>query len=67
MNITNQKGRASACPICHRPVARRPENLAFPFCCERCRLIDLGKWLSEEYVVSEPSQQPPGPGKDGSG
>lgn len=25
-----------------------------PFCSERCKLIDLGKWLGEEYRVSEP-------------
>jgi endogenous inhibitor of DNA gyrase (YacG/DUF329 family) len=23
-------------------------------CSERCRLIDLGNWASEKYVVSEP-------------
>jgi endogenous inhibitor of DNA gyrase (YacG/DUF329 family) len=23
----------------------------FPFCSDRCRLIDLGRWLGEEYVV----------------
>jgi endogenous inhibitor of DNA gyrase (YacG/DUF329 family) len=26
----------------------------FPFCSERCRLIDLGKWASGAYVVSSP-------------
>jgi hypothetical protein len=26
----------------------------FPFCSERCRLLDLGAWASEKYVVSEP-------------
>ena len=25
-----------------------------PFCCNRCKLVDLGKWLGEEYRVSEP-------------
>jgi endogenous inhibitor of DNA gyrase (YacG/DUF329 family) len=25
-----------------------------PFCSDRCKLIDLGKWLGEEYKVSEP-------------
>lgn len=40
------------CPICKTPVTR--ENEDFPFCSERCRLIDLGKWSSEEYVVSTP-------------
>jgi endogenous inhibitor of DNA gyrase (YacG/DUF329 family) len=23
----------------------------FPFCCERCRLIDLGRWIDGKYVV----------------
>jgi endogenous inhibitor of DNA gyrase (YacG/DUF329 family) len=26
----------------------------FPFCSERCRLLDLGNWASEKYAVSEP-------------
>jgi len=26
----------------------------FPFCSERCRLLDLGAWAAEKYVVSEP-------------
>jgi hypothetical protein len=25
-----------------------------PFCSRRCKLIDLGKWLGEEHVISEP-------------
>ena len=37
------------CHICKREVAPRRENPAFPFCSERCKLIDLGKWLGEEY------------------
>jgi endogenous inhibitor of DNA gyrase (YacG/DUF329 family) len=40
------------CPICRKPVDR--ENPEFPFCSDRCRLIDLGKWSSEEYVISTP-------------
>ncbi len=41
------------CPICRKPVdsAIHPD---FPFCSERCRLLDLGNWASEKYVVSEP-------------
>jgi endogenous inhibitor of DNA gyrase (YacG/DUF329 family) len=27
-------------------------NRAFPFCSDRCRLIDLGKWLGEEYRIA---------------
>jgi endogenous inhibitor of DNA gyrase (YacG/DUF329 family) len=25
-----------------------------PFCSARCKMIDLGKWMGEEYRVSEP-------------
>jgi len=40
------------CPTCKKPVQR--SNSDFPFCSERCRLIDLGKWASGEYVISSP-------------
>lgn len=40
------------CPTCKSPVkSTAPE---FPFCSERCRLIDLGRWASGAYVVSTP-------------
>lgn len=44
------------CPICKKDV--KQEDPAFPFCSERCRLIDLGKWSSEEYVISTPAKPP---------
>jgi endogenous inhibitor of DNA gyrase (YacG/DUF329 family) len=31
-----------------------------PFCCERCKLIDLGAWASEKYVVSTPIESSAG-------
>ncbi len=40
-----------SCPICGKPVAPRDANPAFPFCSDRCKLVDLGKWLGEEYRV----------------
>lgn len=39
------------CPICDKDVAPRPGNPAFPFCSPRCKTIDLGKWLNEEYRI----------------
>jgi endogenous inhibitor of DNA gyrase (YacG/DUF329 family) len=27
-----------------------------PFCSERCRIIDLGNWASEKYVISTPAR-----------
>lgn len=28
-----------------------------PFCSERCKLIDLGNWASERYVITTPLKQ----------
>ncbi len=42
------------CPTCKKPVKRTDPE--FPFCSPRCRLIDLGKWASGEYVISSPVQ-----------
>ncbi len=39
------------CPICKKPAAPRADNPSFPFCSPRCRTVDLGKWLNEEYRV----------------
>ena len=39
------------CPICGAESKPRSENPAFPFCCPRCKTIDLGKWINEEYRV----------------
>lgn len=38
------------CPTCRKIVLRT--DAEFPFCSERCRLIDLGKWASGAYVIS---------------
>ena len=41
------------CPICKKPAkAGSPD---FPFCSERCRKIDLGKWASGAYVIASPA------------
>jgi len=42
------------CAICRKPVLPRAENRSFPFCSDRCRLIDLSKWLGEEYRIAGP-------------
>lgn len=43
------------CPICRCVVAYHDnKEVPFrPFCSKRCKLVDLGRWLSEEYRVSE--------------
>jgi uncharacterized protein len=40
------------CPICKKAV--KNDDADFPFCSERCRTIDLGKWASGAYVISSP-------------
>lgn len=45
---------ARTCPVCGRPAAPRAANGAFPFCSDRCKLLDLGKWLGEEYRIPGP-------------
>jgi len=39
------------CPICDQP---RQTDAFAPFCSQRCRQIDLGRWLDGRYVVSRP-------------
>ena len=44
------------CPTCgaQTRVARREDLPTRPFCCGRCKLIDLYKWFNEEYRISDP-------------
>ena len=39
------------CPVCKKSVDLSPKNRFRPFCSERCQLIDLGKWASDEYRI----------------
>ena len=40
------------CPVCDAPV-NLDATATPPFCGERCRLVDLGRWLDESYAVPE--------------
>lgn len=40
-----------ACPTCKRETEWSADAPYRPFCSERCRLIDLGAWLSEEHAI----------------
>lgn len=45
------------CPICSKQVnfeSGKPLPRYFPFCSQRCKLVDLGKWLNEEYKIIDP-------------
>ncbi len=53
--MSKKRVRSLRCPICRKIVLRsEPE---FPFCSERCRTIDLGKWASGAYVASTPMSE----------
>jgi hypothetical protein len=41
------------CPICKEPTTWE-ENPQRPFCSERCRILDLGRWAVGEYKVAGP-------------
>jgi endogenous inhibitor of DNA gyrase (YacG/DUF329 family) len=47
------------CPICGKPASQERTNRERPFCSERCRMIDLSKWLDGDYAVpGEPAEIP---------
>jgi endogenous inhibitor of DNA gyrase (YacG/DUF329 family) len=43
--------KAGRCSVCGRPI----EPAWRPFCSKRCANVDLGRWLGERYVVTEPA------------
>jgi len=51
------------CPTCGRDVPWTPESHWRPFCSERCRLIDLGDWISERHAI--PGEDAPVDGEPG--
>jgi hypothetical protein len=48
------------CPTCGRQIEWSPRSPFRPFCSERCRLIDLGAWLSEQRAIPGDSNAPEG-------
>jgi endogenous inhibitor of DNA gyrase (YacG/DUF329 family) len=48
--------KALFCPTCRKVVLAADPD--FPFCSDRCRILDLGKWASGDYKVSTPIQDP---------
>ena len=48
--------KALFCPTCRKVVLATDKD--FPFCSDRCRVLDLGKWASGEYKISSPIQDP---------
>ena len=42
--------RSGKCPTCGGAV--RDDNPYVPFCRERCKMVDLGRWFRGEYAVA---------------
>jgi endogenous inhibitor of DNA gyrase (YacG/DUF329 family) len=53
-----------ACPTCGRAVKWTSAAKWRPFCSERCRLIDLGEWLTEEKRIPGDPAYPPESGDE---
>jgi endogenous inhibitor of DNA gyrase (YacG/DUF329 family) len=56
------------CPICDRVMQGQgpAEWPQFPFCSARCRLIDLGRWLGEDYRLAADTDEETTPTGDAS-
>ncbi len=52
------------CPTCKGTAIWDESNPFRPFCSERCRLIDLGKWASEEYRIAGEKKDVPDEDRD---
>lgn len=57
MTLTNAEARTVTCPTCGGKSLYAPANAFRPFCCERCKNMDLGAWASESFRV--PTEAPP--------
>ena len=51
---SSDKKTTARCPTCRGP-STKEGNKVFPFCSNRCQLVDLGRWLEEDYRVPEES------------
>jgi len=56
MAASKKSAKLLRCPTCGMLVRFSDED--FPFCSDRCRKIDLGKWASGVYKISSPILDP---------
>jgi uncharacterized protein len=56
------------CPTCSKSlqIETMDELPSFPFCSDRCKLIDLGRWIDGAYVIAgrDRGDKPGGPASD---
>ena len=56
MSAKKKSVKSLRCPTCGAMVKAKDED--FPFCSDRCRKIDLGKWAMGVYKISSPVLDP---------
>ena len=46
------------CPICGKSfeIAQLDDLPSFPFCTDRCKLVDLGRWIDGDYAIPDKAQ-----------
>ncbi|MCE5341552.1 MAG: DNA gyrase inhibitor YacG [Planctomycetaceae bacterium] len=42
------------CPVCKKKIDADRKEACFPFCSERCKLVDLNSWFSGDYTICSP-------------
>ncbi len=47
--------RARPCPICDKPSVKG----SYPFCSQRCKDVDLSRWLSDSYAIPAEEEDNP--------
>lgn len=47
--------KPTPCPICSKDALST--DASYPFCSQRCRNVDLGRWLDGAYLISRPIEQ----------
>lgn len=53
MSVSENKPRIVPCPTCGGDSVFSSTNIYRPFCCARCKGIDLGAWANESFRVPE--------------
>ena len=72
MNEPGPSAAGGTCPRCSRtlprPLAETGSKTTrwphYPFCSDRCRLIDLGKWMDGKYIIPGDPTDPTSPAQD---
>ncbi|MDO8812559.1 MAG: DNA gyrase inhibitor YacG [Gallionella sp.] len=54
LSLVERASPIVSCPHCGIEHQWDTNNRFRPFCSERCKMIDLGKWASEDYRVAQP-------------